>query len=270
MTPVQSASTAQLQTTGSLLNRRATLALGQDGESIEIGADDSEFGDQFTSALLPVRKNTDYVLASPMRLVSGRVAAKVKAEDPRITLASIALPKTRKTKRARNEFPDSHLQQPAGSIKIPFATGGITQVRLVLSNDGRSADPAVVQVGEAKLYEMGPTPRSWTSYPRSVIRGIQKNVFKTEVVRPLILIGVVLLALARRRRALVLLLAVPIYYLTTHSAFSTEVRYILAIHYFLFIIVAIALYCIASLIVRSATALLSRKRLPGGFHASTS
>ena len=55
--------------------------------------------------------------------------------------------------------------------------------------------------------------------------------------------GAVLLSLAGRGRALVVLLAVPAYYLCVQSALSTEYRYILAIHYFLFMMSATAFYC---------------------------
>ena len=61
---------------------------------------------------------------------------------------------------------------------------------------------------------------------------------------PLIIIGIGLLIMAGRGKALLILLAVPIYYLSTHAAFSTEYRYILAIHYFLFIASAATIYSI--------------------------
>jgi hypothetical protein len=55
-----------------------------------------------------------------------------------------------------------------------------------------------------------------------------------------------LLAHARRTRALAALVAVPLYYLCVQSALHTEYRYVLAIHYFLFIAAAAALYHLAS------------------------
>jgi hypothetical protein len=78
---------------------------------------------------------------------------------------------------------------------------------------------------------------------------------------PGILLGVSLLALARRRRALSVLLIVPLYYLCMQSALHTEYRYILAIHYFLFVFTGTTLYCVGKLIVRGAldiTAYLKR------------
>jgi hypothetical protein len=60
--------------------------------------------------------------------------------------------------------------------------------------------------------------------------------------RTLIIIGIVLLALARRGRALALLLAVPVYYLVAQSPLHTEYRYVLALHYFLFVVAGATIY----------------------------
>ena len=69
---------------------------------------------------------------------------------------------------------------------------------------------------------------------------------------PLIVAGMILLGLALRGRAFVILLAVPAYYICVQSALSTEYRYILAIHYFLFIIAAVTFYCAGALITHGA------------------
>ena len=62
---------------------------------------------------------------------------------------------------------------------------------------------------------------------------------------PLVLAGIILLARARKFRALAALLAVPLYYLCVQSALHTEYRYVLAVHYFLFVLAAAALYSFA-------------------------
>ena len=59
---------------------------------------------------------------------------------------------------------------------------------------------------------------------------------------PAVILGIALLALARRRSVLVIVLAVPVYYLCAQSALSTEYRYILGIHYFLFVTAAVTLH----------------------------
>jgi 4-amino-4-deoxy-L-arabinose transferase-like glycosyltransferase len=81
----------------------------------------------------------------------------------------------------------------------------------------------------------------WTRAPRLALRAAQK-LFITATVLPLVLAGLFLLARARNFRALAALLAVPLYYLCVQSALHTEYRYVLAVHYFLFVLAAAALY----------------------------
>ena len=80
----------------------------------------------------------------------------------------------------------------------------------------------------------------WRRVPRLMLRAVQK-LFITAIFLPLYLAGLVLLVRARRRRALAALLVVPLYYLCVQSALHTEYRYVLAVHYFLFIVAAAAL-----------------------------
>jgi hypothetical protein len=91
-----------------------------------------------------------------------------------------------------------------------------------------------------QLYALGPAAFTWTRIPRAVLRLIQK-LFVTALMLPLVIFGLILLIRAREKSALVLLLAVPVYYLSVQSALHTEYRYVLAVHYFLFMLVAIAL-----------------------------
>jgi 4-amino-4-deoxy-L-arabinose transferase-like glycosyltransferase len=80
--------------------------------------------------------------------------------------------------------------------------------------------------------------------PRLALRAAQK-VFITAVFLPLYALGLLLLAHARRTRALAALLAVPLYYLCVQSALHTEYRYVLAVHYFLFVAAAAGFYHMA-------------------------
>lgn len=86
-----------------------------------------------------------------------------------------------------------------------------------------------------------PVSDGWTRAPRLAVRAAQK-LFVTAVFLPLYLAGIVLLIHARRRRALAALVAVPLYYLCAQSALHTEYRYVLAVHYFLFVAASAALY----------------------------
>jgi len=75
------------------------------------------------------------------------------------------------------------------------------------------------------------------------LRTIQK-LFITAVFLPLVLIGTGILAYQRRFQDLAILLAVPCYYFCTQSSLHTEYRYVLVIHYFLFVLAAVAAYTI--------------------------
>jgi len=57
----------------------------------------------------------------------------------------------------------------------------------------------------------------------------------------LILAGLASCALARKWQSLMLVIAVPFYYLAAQSLLHTEYRYVLGIHYFAFIAAAITL-----------------------------
>jgi hypothetical protein len=219
---------------------------------LEIAADGSELGDQFISAPISVDKATDYILTIQIKQAEGALVAKVRTEDPRIVLATTRIAATNRKGRSDTDG-DERDANSLDRCHLQFATANATEVRIVIANnrvtagDRASLDHPFVQLGRADLFRIGATPYGWTHYARSVIRGIQKNLYKTEWMWLLIFVGIVLLALARRRRVLFLLLAVPVYYLTVHSAVHTEYRYILAIHCFLPVLAATAVYCVASL-----------------------
>ncbi|HVG22196.1 MAG TPA: hypothetical protein VNI02_24380, partial [Blastocatellia bacterium] len=205
----------------------------------------------------PVRENTDYALRVGVRLRQGPVGIKIVTSDPGIGLASVSAPEAEKKRSAKKEAEEAGgLASPDGAVmtevNLYFASGDSQQVGLLFYNNGASPARKSLQVGRAEMFDVGPTPNQWTRGPRALIRGLQKNIFKTDLMRLLVIGGVVMLAVAGRGRALAALLAVPAYYLLVQSAFHTEYRYILAIHYFLFVMAAVAIYCMAVAIVRVA------------------
>jgi hypothetical protein len=256
--PVWSSSTVELVTGGATLSPEAKVSLAADEKAMRLEGDGSGFGDQFASSPIPVQKNNDYLLTFSARIEQGHAAAKVVSPDHRTLFSTVireadAKP-PKKQKRSASVTPeiDLSVHHPSAVIKLPFASGGATEVRLVLSNNQVTSVPPVVEVGQIELFAIGATHTVWTHYPRVLIRGLQRNVFKTVRLLPIIAIGAALLLVAGRTRALLILLAVPAYYLLTHSAFSTEYRYILAIHYFLFMLAAVTVYCVGRLIAQGA------------------
>ena len=245
---------SELLAQGSVLSRQAEVSLASDSQSLRITGDESEFGDQFASAPIAVKPGTDYSLTLQTALCRGKAAAKVTSSDLRIALASTALrddeaeKKPTKEKKDRNKDRDSEAQVPMELTQMSFASGNRSEVRLVISNNGSASVRPVVEITKAASYDLGGTPYQWSRYPRALIRGLQKNLFKTSTMLSLVIAGILLTGIAGRGRAIVVLLAVPAYYLCAQSALSTEYRYILAIHYFLFVMGAVTLYCFAALI----------------------
>src|SRR6185369_10188109 len=180
------------------------------------------------SAPLAVKKNTDYVLRLSVRGERDTLAAKVTNVDRRLALASAIVSvaareskkaERRQARRAGEEVADDGSHDTSTSVvELPFATGPVEQVRVVLSNNGGQA---MADVGTAELYEAGPTAGVWTRWLRGPVRGVQKNLYTTARMLPLELLGLLLLGLARRWRVLAVLLAVPIYYLAVQSALHT-------------------------------------------------
>jgi Dolichyl-phosphate-mannose-protein mannosyltransferase len=254
--PVWSNSPADLIAGNAIKARGAEFAVVADGRVLQLIGDDSEFGDQLASAPIALQKNTDYLAKLPIKLERGHMAAKITTLDLRIALASVIIPdaeieeKKWEKKKAKESVVDSAERRPMSIVKLPFASGNRTEVRLVISNNGGASVRPFAQVDRSELLMMGPTPFLWTRYPRAIIRGIQKNLYRTGRMLPLIGMGIIMLAAARRWRVLVVVLAVPAYYLSVQSALHTEYRYILAIHYFLFVMAAVTVACLGAVMAQ--------------------
>jgi hypothetical protein len=256
--PVWSILPTELQAQGTMLSAEGSVALAANGQALEISGDRSAYGEQFASAPIDVEKHTDYVLVLPARLAHGDMAIKVTSADRRIGLASVGLSAAQN--EAAIDADDSATATPSPvsmtAFQLPFATGNRTQIRFVISNNSASAAAPVAEVGQAALFRMGATPATWTRLPRGVVRGIQRNLFTTNHVLPLVIIGLALLLLARQWRVVLIVLAVPLYYLSAHSLFHTEYRYILGIHYFLFLLAGVTLSAVMTLLGLGARRLL--------------
>jgi hypothetical protein len=244
--PAWSSSAEELVANGTVLSQKTAVSLALETQTLQVEGDDSEYGDQFESALIPVHRDTDYVLAIPVRLVQGNMALKITRADRRIACALATI------SDAEAEVKGTGLEGVEGDpaaepkttiIQMPFASGNNTQLRLVLSNNGTVTSRPVVQARRPQIFEIGPTPYTWTRYPRTVVRSLQRNLFSTSRMLPAVILGIALLALARRWSVLVTILVVPVYYLCVQAALSTEYRYILGIHYFLFMTAGVTLHC---------------------------
>lgn len=245
--PVAEITPPELLVNGKLESSSARASFDQDVGLLRVTGDDSAFADQFSVAIA-VNKNTDYVIAVSSALIEGRAALKVTSSDRRIALASSTInaesnqPSHRQRRSNQQRVSDSQRLISVAPVELAFASGNRTELRLVVSNNGTADERPIINVGQVRVFELGATAYLWSRYPRAIIRGAQRNLFTTTRLVPCVLLGILLLALARRQRELSMLLAVPLYYLCLQSALHTEYRYILAIHYFLFILVGTTLY----------------------------
>jgi hypothetical protein len=223
-----------LLATGQLGPRtKASLVPGENG--FYLGGDNSAYGSLFVSAPFAAEKNSEYVAALPVKLEAGRVNVSVQSTARRAKLASAIVD---------TEEIHSPKDQPERTVNLPFVTDRAENLHLEINNEASTAADPAVRIGDLKVYSLGPAAGVWTRYPRAMIRVIQK-AFLTAVMLPLELFGIILLVIKRQFKALAVLLAVPLYYTCVQSAIHTEYRYILVIHYFLFVLVAVALTWLA-------------------------
>jgi hypothetical protein len=222
--------TQDLLVQGTLRSNSVKVALAPDRSLLNIQGDESKH--QLLSPPISIEEQTDYLLKLPVRIEQGRIMISVEGNGNNYQYASaIVEPQDWKTTA----------EQPLGIIEIPFVSGSRGQVQIVFDNAGAKGVSPILQIGQAQLYALGPASFTWTRIPRAILRFIQK-LFVTAVMLPLAIIGLILLIRARKPSTLVILLVVPAYYLCIQSALHTEYRYVLAIHYFLFVLVAAALY----------------------------
>lgn len=220
-------------------HKLATQAQGEfdsKAPQLKIVGDSSAYNDQWQLATMAVSSYTDYILKIPVQLQQGQMAIKLVDAGGNQVLASEVIPVQR---RGQDELT---------SLTIYFTSSKSQQINIIVSNDGLSSVPATLLVKPPQVLKIGATPYLWTKYPRLFLRAIQKSLYKTTIMLPLVCLGLLFLALARQGRMLLIVLAVPIYYMGIQAILHTEYRYILVIHYLLFILAGVAVYSMFSLI----------------------
>lgn len=230
--PAWSSSPQDLLANGTPSSTLAQVSLTPDGQMLNINGDDSKYDNQFVSAPFKVQQNRAYLLRLPARIEQGRMTINVVEAQSSTPYASAII-------EAQDWKPAA--EQPLQMIEIPFSSRSDGEVRIAFANGGSRPVRSIMQIGHIELYELGATPHVWTRYPRFLVNLVQR-LFITATMLPLALFGLFLLIRARRFKTLALLLVVPAYYLCFQSMLHTEYRYVLAIHYFLFVLVAQALH----------------------------
>jgi hypothetical protein len=233
---------------GAVTSPQAKTLLASDGESLVITGDDSKYGEQFSSAPMSVKTNTDYVFVVPTKILQGRMKINVKESGGKVYSSAIV-------ETLETISPDA---QPVNQIQLPFVAEGAGQVRIAFSNEASNPLNPVAQVGPIKLFELGPSRFLWTRYPRLLVHAVQR-LFLTAVILPLAIIGLVLLISWRRWSALIILLVVPVYFFSVQSIVHTEYRYVLAVDYFLFALAAVSVSWLITLVMARTSNLLASK-----------
>lgn len=196
---------------------------------------------QLVTKPIAVRKNFDYVLTMPVTIREGRASIIVRGVERPQVLGSAALPDSIERLPYTNDF--------APQIQIPFVSQNHDQVQLVIAKPESQTPQTGLDIGGGKLSELGPARYLWTRHPRRLVKTVQK-FFVASYFLPLKLLGVVLLAVYRRKLALAIVLTVPVYYLLSHAPLHFEHRYILPVYFFGFILAGLAIYWIALMCIR--------------------
>jgi hypothetical protein len=228
---------SESQITGS-----ARTSLTQHGDAaLRLESDETANARQLVTNPITVRPNFDYLLTIPVKSQQGRVSITVRPSAGSRILASAAVPDSLERVPHTNAF--------APTIQMHFVSQNHEQVQLVIANVESPASRAILDVGRLELVELGPASYLWTRYPRMPVKAFQK-LFVTSYFLPLTILGVVLLAVQRRKVALALILIVPLYYLSSHAPLHFEHRYLLPVYFFWFILAGVAIYWICLMFMR--------------------
>ena len=202
------------------------------GETLHIISDSAKYGVQLKTAATTIKSNHDYLFRVPVLVYEGRMTVDVVGTQSGSTYASSVIEKA----EVKEGEP-----QPRKIVELPFVSSSEGNVSLLFRNAAPPSGVSRLDVGQIELFELGPASFLWTRYPRFLISSMQR-LFITAVMLPLALLGAVILVRRKAWKSLILLLSVPAYYFCFQSMLHTEYRYVLAIHYFLFVLVAVAVY----------------------------
>lgn len=222
----------ELLSSALLLSPNASVLREPETNLLTLTGDDSKYGEQLAFRLKNLKLDTDYLLAVSVKIERGRMRIGVTdfGGNPYASTVVETVEQTR---------PED---QPVNLVQLPFIASRKQEVRLLFRNEASNSPNPLVKIDSLKLYELGPARYLWTRYPRLVVHALQK-IFMTAVILPLAIAGLLILIFRKQRYGLVLLAVVPVYFFTVQSLVHTEYRYVLAVDYFLFALVGIAVSC---------------------------
>jgi hypothetical protein len=229
LAPVWTGTPGELSFSGVGLSPQIKVSYEPSSGRLTLVGDDSKYGDQFSSNVVNVKKNNDYVFTAPISIERGRMRISVVQPGGKVYSSTIV-------ETIENTSAEA---QPTSLVQLPFVANSNQPVQVVFSNEASNPPNPLVKVGPIKLFELGPARWLWTRYPRLLVHGIQK-IFLTAVILPLAMVGLALLIIKKQRKALIILAVVPVYFFCVQSIVHTEYRYVLAVDYFLFALAGVA------------------------------
>ncbi len=239
--PVWTETPNELSISGISKSTPTRVSFEQLDQRVELVGDDSKYGEQLSSGTVTLKKDMDYVVAVPIKMASGRIRISVINAAGKTYASTVA-------EALENTPPEA---QPVNQVQLSFVSTGDEQARISFANEASAPAKPIAKIGEIKLFALGPARFLWTRYPRFLVHGIQK-VFLTAVMLPLAIIGLGLLIIRKQSRALIILAVVPVYFLCVQSIVHTEYRYVLAVDYFLFVLVGVAVAWAIKLVIAGA------------------
>jgi hypothetical protein len=215
------------------LKTQAKTTLSPDSQALILESLAPGLHHEIVPTRIPVEKNTDYLLRIPILVEQSNVI--IETTNPEQTERYGSSPVLSPLERI------NPTDQSLDVHQVAFDSRDTDRISLFLNSADRRGGKTVVRVGKLELFRLGPGSFLWTRYIRVPIRFAQR-FFITAWILPLALLGVTLLLLAERVRDILILLAVPAYYMCVQSFLHTEYRYVLAAQPFLYVLAGVALY----------------------------
>ena len=202
--------------------------------------DDSKYDAQLVIETETLEKNREYLFDVAAQLRRGRISIKIVGADSGRTYFSIV-----ESLDWRSEA------KPLQVLRLYAVPDRRERVKIIVANETPNPPTSLVEIQQIKMFDLGAAAFGWTRIPR-FFAGLIQRLFTTNVMLPLAVGGLIILIRRKKWTALTVLLMVPMYNFLIQSAMHTEYRYVLVIHYFLFVLAATAIVSLGEFLHRRA------------------
>lgn len=213
------------------ISRDLRCSLDESQQHVEFTSAGGIYPELLRTFEIPVNSYTTYKLIVPVKTLQGRIILNV-VDSEHTVLATAVTPDPIKVKESN--------AQPETEVVVPFASGRATKVFLSVNG---VASP-IWRFGTMSSYRVGRSPVALSMPFRWILYKVQE-ILGSGVLVPFALLGVLTLALAKRGRELVWLLAMPLYFILVGSLTHMEHRYIIMIYYLMPILAVAPIHFLA-------------------------